>query len=108
MATRAREGGDASRLGIRVHCGVKALTANLRTKTLGFRGFDSSTILILRGGILMSIGFFLESLSQAILVGIILVGRLGVKVTGGIGSVSQSSTFRPTAPTFVGARQRWS
>ena len=34
--------------------------------------------LIIRGGILMSIGDFPESLSQAILVGIMLVGRLGV------------------------------
>ena len=43
-----------------------------------FRGFDSSRILISRGGILMLIWNFLEILSQAILVGIILVGRLGV------------------------------
>ena len=35
-------------------------------------------ILILRGGILMPIGDFPKSLSQAILVGIMLVGRLGV------------------------------
>ena len=53
-------------------------TANLRTSIMDFRGFDSSIILILRGGILMSIGDFLEDLSQAILVGIMLVGRLGV------------------------------
>ena len=52
--------------------------ANLRTKLLEFRGFDSSIILILRGGIPMPIGNVPESLSQAILVGIILVGRLGV------------------------------
>ena len=39
-------------------------TANLRTKILDFRGFDSGRILILRGGILMSIGDFPESLSQ--------------------------------------------
>ena len=45
---------------------------------MDFGGFDSNIILILRGGILMSIGDFPESLSQAILVGIILVGRLGV------------------------------
>ena len=45
---------------------------------MDLRGFDSSRILMLRGGILMSIGNFLESLSQAILVGIILAGRLGV------------------------------
>ena len=54
-------------------------TANLRTKILDLRGFDSSIILILRCGILMSIGNFLEVLSQEILVGIILVGRLGVE-----------------------------
>ena len=35
-------------------------------------------IFILRGGILMSIGSFTESLSQAILAGRCLVGRLGV------------------------------
>ena len=51
---------------------------NLLTNIVGFRGFDSSTILIQRGGILMSIGDFPESLRQAILVGIMLVGRLGV------------------------------
>ena len=56
-------------------------TANLRTKILDFRGFDSSRILIWRGGIVMSIGDFPEGLSQAILVGIMLVGRLGVMIT---------------------------
>ena len=40
--------------------------ANLPTKILDFRGFDSSTILILRGEIPRSIGNFLESLSQTI------------------------------------------
>ena len=54
-------------------------TANLRTKILDFGGFDSSRIFSLRVGILMSIGDFPESLSQAILVGIILVGRLGAQ-----------------------------
>ena len=44
-------------------------TANLRTKIPDFRGFDSSRILILRGGILMSMGNSLERLSQAILAG---------------------------------------
>ena len=54
-------------------------TANLRTNIMDFRGFDSSILLILRGGIiLMSMGDFPESLSQAILVGIMLVGRVGV------------------------------
>ena len=44
------------------------------------RGFYSSITLILRGGIPVSIGNFLDSLSQAILalVGIMLVGRLDV------------------------------
>ena len=53
-------------------------TANLRTEILDFRGFDPSRILILRGGTLMSIGNFPESLRRAIFVGIILVGRLGL------------------------------
>ena len=57
---------------------ARRITANLRTKTLNFGGFDSSRILMLRRGILMFIGIFLESLSQQILVGRILVGRLGV------------------------------
>ena len=42
-------------------------TANLRNNIMGFRVFDSSIILILRGGIIMSIGNFPEVLSQAIL-----------------------------------------
>ena len=53
-------------------------TANLRTNIVDFRGFDSSTIFIKRGGIPRPIGNFPESLSQAMLVGIMLVGRLGV------------------------------
>ena len=53
-------------------------TPNLPTNIVGFRGFDSSIILILRDGMLMSTGDFPESLSQARLVGIMLVGRLGV------------------------------
>ena len=54
-----------------------ALTANLRTKILDFRGFGSSGILIVRGGVLMSTGSFPESSSQQILAGAILVGRSG-------------------------------
>ena len=53
-------------------------STNLPTKILDLRGFDSSIISMLRGGILMSIGNFPESLSQAILVGTMLVGRLTV------------------------------
>ena len=58
-----------------------ATTANLPTNIMGFRGFDSSIILNLRGGILRPIGHFPESLSQAILAGITLVGTLGVLVS---------------------------
>ena len=53
-------------------------TANLRTKIMDFRGFDPSITFILRSGIIISIGIFPESLSQQVLAGIILVGRLGV------------------------------
>ena len=53
-------------------------TPNPPTNIVGFRGFDSSIILSLRGGILTPIGNFPESLSQAMLVGTMLVGRLGV------------------------------
>ena len=59
---------------------VQIHTPNLPTNIVDFRGVDSSTILILRGGILMSIGDFPESLSQAMLVGTMLVGRLGVGI----------------------------
>ena len=55
-------------------------TANLRTKIMDFRGFDSSRILSSRGGILMSIGNSLEMLSPRFFAGIMLVGRLGAVV----------------------------
>ena len=58
--------------------GPHGLTPNLPTNILDFRGFGSSIILVLRGGILMSIGDFPESLSRAMLVGVMLVGGLGV------------------------------
>ena len=57
---------------------IFVLMAGLRTKILDFRGFDSSIILILGAGILMSKGNYPEDLSQQVLVGMILVGRLGV------------------------------
>ena len=56
-------------------------SANLRTNIMEFRGFDSSVILILRGLIPRPIGDFPEDLSQAMLVGIMLVRRLGVRAT---------------------------
>ena len=52
--------------------------ANLRTKILDLSGFDSSGILGSRGGIPRPIVDIPESLSQAISVGMILVGKLGV------------------------------
>ena len=45
---------------------------------MDFKGFDSSVILIFRGGLFLPIGKYLEISSQRILVGIILGGRLGV------------------------------
>ena len=57
-----------------IHIAIASITANI----VGFRGFDSSMILNERGGMPMPIGDFPESLTQAILVGIMLVGRLGV------------------------------
>ena len=53
-------------------------TANLLTNIMDFRGFDSSIILSLNCSIPRPIGYFPESLSQAISVGIMLAGRLGV------------------------------
>ena len=55
-------------------------TANFPYKILGFGGFGSSN-LNLKGGIPRPTGKFPESLNQAILVGIILVARLGVHPT---------------------------
>ena len=52
--------------------------AKIRTKIMDFRGLDSSITLIQRVGIPRPTGNFPENLSQAILVGIILKGRLGV------------------------------
>ena len=54
------------------------VTPNLPTNIVGFSGFDSGITLIVRGGILMSIGDFSESLSRAMSVGVMLVGRFGV------------------------------
>ena len=53
-------------------------TPNLRIEILDLRGFGSSRFLILRGGNLMSTGNVPEVLGQLILVGMLLVGRLGV------------------------------
>ena len=55
-------------------------TANLRTNILDFSGFDSSIMSISRASIFRPTGDLPESLCQAMLVGINLVGRLGVSV----------------------------
>ena len=73
------------------------LTANIRTNIMDFRGFDSSRILKLRGGIPRAIGDFPESLSQAILVGIMLVGRF---------SVVRDIAARPESVPGAGARKQ--
>ena len=79
---------------------ARGATANLRTKILNFGGFDSSRNLILRGGTLMSIGDIPESLSQQILVGIILVGRLGVQLCQ---AANNAGCSRPDATTMASA-----
>ena len=59
-------------------------TANLPNEVMDFRGFDASIVLIFRGGILLSIGNFPESLGQAILAGRFLLGRLGASLAVGV------------------------
>ena len=71
---------------------------NLPTNIVGFRGFDSSIILFVRGGILMSIGDFPESLSQAMLAGLMLVGRLGVVRCRKALAMIPGDTCRPDRP----------
>ena len=51
---------------------------NLPTNIVDFRGFDSSIMFILRDGIPRPVGDSPQSLSRAMLVGTMLVGRLGV------------------------------
>ena len=74
------------------------ISANLRSNIMDFGGFDSSRILILRGGIPRPIGNFPENLSQAIFVGIMLVGRLGVSP---LASGSQRRTRSMSKPSVV-------
>ena len=68
---------------------------------MGFGGFDSSIILIQRGGILMSLGDFPESLSQAMLVGVMLLGRLGVAA-----QMARAQTLSIAQVPKQGRRQR--
>ena len=70
-------------------------TPNLPTNIVDFRGFDSSIILILRGGFPRPIGYSQKNLSQAMLVGVILVGRLGVlEVNVGLPPSPRMSTLK--------------
>ena len=77
-AAAGRREGGWSLLRAAEAVGLGLGTANLRTSTkiVDFRGFDSIIILLSRGGILMSTGNAPESLSEAILAGIVNV--LGV------------------------------
>ena len=59
---------------------------------MDFRGFDSSIIFKLRGGIPRPIGNLPESLSQAILVGITLVGKLAVPESGRQSTIQCNNT----------------
>ena len=47
---------NVSRNSFQIWCPLAIATANLRTKIMDFRGFDSSRTLILRGGTLMTTG----------------------------------------------------
>ena len=84
-------------------------TPNLRTNIRNVRGFYSSIILILRGGIPRPIGNFLESLSQVILVGIMLVGRLGITIVNdaanSISRIRQAMPQTTTEAVFDKQRQ---
>ena len=71
------------------------VTPNLPTDIVDFGGLDSSIILISRGGISRHIGDFPESLSQAMLVGTMLVGRLGVYNCSGGGRSPLRGLSRP-------------
>ena len=53
--------------------------ANFPTNIMDFRGFDSSIMLSLRSGIPRPTGDSPESLTQAMFVGAMLVGGLGVR-----------------------------
>ena len=68
-------------------------TPNLPTNIVGFRGFDSSVVLILRGGIPRPTGNFPESLSQAMLVGCNVSREIGR--TGHAGSARRGYTSLP-------------
>ena len=67
------------------YCLFFKITPSPPTKSLDFRGFDSSRLLILTGGNYHNksnlIGSLPESLTQGLLVGKLLIGGLGVYET---------------------------
>ena len=63
---------------------------------MDFRVFDSNMILILTGGIPRPTGDFPEGLSQGLLAGMLLVGRLGVVEASKKGSNEKVIRFRVT------------
>ena len=71
-------------------------TPNPPNNIVDFTGLDSSIILIRRGGILISIAKFLESWSQAVLIGTMLVGRLDVP-----GRLTRRQRVRYPRPTHA-------
>ena len=81
-------------------------TPNLPTNIVDFRELDSSIMLITRGGILMSIGDFSESLSRAMLVWTMLVGGFGSTNTNhhALPPALERACKNDCAPWF----QRWS
>ena len=63
--------------GLIYHClRLSLLTINFPTNTMDFRGLDSGVISSTRGGTPGPTGNWPQSLSQAILVGVMLVGKL--------------------------------
>ena len=74
---------------------------NPRNNIVDFRGLDSSIILNFRGGILMHMGNSPESLTQAMLVGVMLVGRLGVFLTRQAGITPQTDALMFTTETSM-------
>ena len=71
-------------------------------RILDVRGFGSSRILIMRGGILTSVGeIFPAVLSQRILVRIVLVGRLGAPQRNVARDVTRCRATRACAKTPV-------
>ena len=75
------------------------LTPSPPTKSLDFRGFDSSKLLILRGGN----SHAPESLTQGLLVGKLLIGGLGVRFAFGMkhGLLLMEIRCTPTLPTNI-------